>query len=301
MGSHDYDHGDPIKVVEKDNKHIALLCRASDPVRHESIITFYADDPRIDFQNSIHQNFDGLLHWSFNFNIETPEVWHEEVGAVIKAKTASAGGHYADRMARYDYLTLNHFLNVGNRSESITLSNADCLFFRLGNSTPGLLDMNSSAVHVLVGGQVNENLGVIKQDGDTLFYQSFSLLPQDHAFNAVESMRFSLEHQNPLIAGEAFSGGNLTEKSFSLIRSDNDSIILWTLKPGEEDGLTMRFWNLGKVSDKSRIQVGSSLARVMHSSHVETDISEIPVSGNTFSVDLNRQQLKTYHLWLKDR
>ena len=47
---------------------------SQEPVEHESIITFYANDPRIDFLNSIHQNFDGLLHWSFVFNVENPEV-----------------------------------------------------------------------------------------------------------------------------------------------------------------------------------------------------------------------------------
>jgi alpha-mannosidase len=298
-GSKDHNSGEAILIAEQDSKHITLCCRSFDPVKHESIITFYADDPRIDFRNSIHQNFDGLLHWSFAFNIDDPEVWHEEVGAVIKAKTSSSGGHYADRMARYDYLSLNHFLNVGNNRESITLSNADCLFFRLGNSTPEFLDMNSSIVHILVGGQVNENLGVIKQDGDTLFHQHFSFLPHSHGFNAIQSMRFALEHQNPLIAGDVLPGGDLTGKTYSFLQTDKDNFFLWALKPGEEDGITMRFWNLGNQPESAVIQTGIPIEKAMYSSHVETDISEIPVSGRTFSDDLNQQQLKTYHIWLK--
>lgn len=296
LGSKDHESGAKIRILEKDNHHIRLLCNSRDPVKHESVITFYADDPRIDFQNTIHQNFDGLLHWSFTFNIESPEVWHEEVGAIIKAKTASSGGHYADRMARYDYLSLNHFLNVGNSTESITLSNSDCLFFRLGNSTPEFFDQNSSSIHILVGGQVNENLGMIRQDGDTLFHQTFSILPHNHRFNAGESMRFALEHQNPLVAAMTGSTGDLRQNKYSYMTNDNKDVILWTLKPGEDDGLTMRFWNMGDKPVSSDIRLNSSILKAMHSSHVETDIQEISVKDNVISIDLNQKQLKTYRV-----
>jgi alpha-mannosidase len=296
LGSKDHKTGANIRILEKDNFHIRILCSSKDPVKHESIITFYANDPRIDFQNTIHQNFDGLLHWSFAFNIENPEVWHEEVGAIIKAKTASAGGHYAERMARYDYLSLNHFLDIGNSNESITMSNSDCLFFRLGKSTPAFLDQNSSVVHILAGGQVNENLGMIRQDGDTLFHQSFSIVPHNHRFNAGESMRFALEHQNPLVAAMTGSTGDLTQNIYSYLTNDNKDLILWTLKPGEDTGLTMRFWNMGDSSLSSDIRLHPSILKAMHSSHVETDIIEIPVKENVITIDLNKKQLKTYRV-----
>jgi alpha-mannosidase len=300
-GSKNIESGDMIRILEKDDHHISLICRSADPVKHESIITFYADDPRIDFQNIIRQNFDSLLHWSFAFNIGSPEVWHEEVGAIIKAKTASEGGHYADRMARYDYLSLNHFLNVGNSRESITLSNSDCLFFRLGNSTPSFLDQNSSVVHILVGGQVNENLGMIRQDGDTLFNQSFSLLPHGRSFDAGEAMRFSLEHQNPLVAGKAGSAGDLNEMKYSLLTNDNKDLILWTLKPGEDDGVTMRFWNMGDNPVSSEISLNTTILKAIYSSHVETDIQEIPVKENKITIDLNQKELKTYRAFVSKK
>lgn len=295
-GSKNHDNGDKIRILEKDNRHISLICSSDDPVRHESIITFFANDHRIDFQNTIRQNFDSVQHWSFAFNIDEPEVWHEEIGAIIKAKTASAGGHYADRMARYDYLSLNHFLNMGNSRESITLSNSDCLFFRLGNSTPTFLDQNSSVVHILAGGQINENLGMIKQDGDTLFHQSFSLLPHNSSFNAGESMRFSMEHQNPLVAGNADSKGDLTEKKYSFLTIENKDVILWTLKPGEDTGLALRFWNMGDHPVSSDILLNTSVLKAFHSSHVETDIREITVKENTITIELDQKQLKTIRI-----
>ena len=295
-GSSNHESGNKIQILEKDDHHIMLICNSNDPVRHESIITFYADDRRVDFQNTVYQNFEGLLHWTFAFNIDTPEVWHEEVGAIIKAKTASEGGHYADRMARYDYLSLNHFCNISSRDKSITLSNSDCLFFRLGNSTPSFLDQNASVIHILAGGQVNENLGIIKQDGDTLFHQNFSLLPHSSHFDAGESMRFALEHQNPLVASEADPGGDLTENKFSFLTNENKDIILWTLKPGEDDGLIMRFWNMGDSPVNSAVHLHASILKAIYSSHVEIDIKEIPFRENVISIYLNQKELKTYRV-----
>jgi alpha-mannosidase len=299
LGESEPDNGENIKVIEKDARHIKILCASGSPVKHHCLITFYADNTRIDFDNTIQQNFDGILHWSFGFNVDQPEVWHEEVGAVIKAKLASAGGHYADKMARYDYLTLNHFVDVGNSKESITLSNAECLFFRLGNSKFDFLDMNSSVIHVLLGGQVNENLGVISQDGDTIFNQHFSLMPHDHSFNQGESMCFSLEHQNPLQAGYVLEGGRLKERKYSFFTNDDKKSILWTLKPGEEDGVIIRLWNMESKPKTARTSFGKPLQKAMYSSHVETNIAEVPVSGNSLNFELNPYQIKSYHVWMK--
>ncbi len=299
LGCADINNGHEIEVIELTNHSITLFCQSSDPVKHETSITFYAMDTRIDFQNKILQNFDSLLHWTFNFNIEEPEVWHEEVGAIIQAKKASAGGYYADRMARYDYLTLNHFVNVGNSSESITLSNANCLFFKLGNSKPDFLDMNSSNIHILVGGQVNENLGIISQDGDSLFEQNFSLQPHGHAFKASSSMKFALEHQNSLCAGPVLPGGTMSKRQFSFVKTNYDELILWTLKPGEEEGITLRFWNLASNPLTTKMYFHHSLEEVTSATHVETKISTLPFSKNEVPVSFNQQELKTLRIWIK--
>jgi alpha-mannosidase len=233
--------------------------------------------------------------------VENPEVWHEEVGAVIKAKLASAAGHYADRMARYDYLSLNHFMNVGNENESISISNSNCLFFRLGNSTPDFLDMNSSTVHILVGGQVNkeQNLGIINQDGDSIFHQSFSILPHNHKFDAGISIRFALEHQNPLIGGIVLPGGEWENKEHSFINNKNKNVILWTLKPGEEEGCILRFWNMESKPIVSKIRFNNTLQKAMAVTHVETDLYEIPTSNKSYSMNLNQHEIKSFRLWMK--
>jgi alpha-mannosidase len=299
LGATEHEIGGEIVIVEQSPDYITLKCESDNPVKHTSEITFFAKDRRIDFKNTILQNFSEILHYTFDFAIDKPEVWHEEVGAVIKAKTASQGGHYADRMARYDYLTLNHFVNVGNQTESITLSNADCLFFKLGDSKPDSLDGNSSIIHILAGGQINENLGIIAQDGDSVFYQHFSILPHTQPFNAVQAMRFALDHQNKLVAANVSATGVTSEKTHSFLKCDNPYVVLWALKPGEEEGTVLRYWNLDSRPTTIRTVFNSPLLNATYTTHVETEISEIPVKGNTFAIGLNKFQMKTFRVGFK--
>lgn len=299
LDNRDPKAGEDMEVLFKDNHCLTILCRSEHPVKHDCRITLYAHTPRIDIQNRILENFDDPLHWSFDFRVDKAEVWHEEVGAIIKAKTALNGGHYADRMARYDYLTLNHFLNVGNNRQSITLSNRDCLFFRLGDSTPTFLDQQSATVHVLAGGQVNDNLGVIAQDGDSLFHQDFSVMPHHYAFDAAISMRLALEHQNPVVVEPVTPGGKWVEKNRSLLKIEMPDVILWTLKPAEDAGLIARMWNLNPAPVLTTVECFKGIKTASIATHVETDIDQLESVKNTLSVQLNQQQLQTMRLVLE--
>jgi alpha-mannosidase len=104
----------------------------------------------------------------------------EELGAILRMKKKSDGGHYAERNARYDYATLNHFADItdGTNTRGVTLSNWDCAFVRLGRSTPDALDTATAQLHVLAGGQVDgDQLGIRNQNGATHFLQRFALRP----------------------------------------------------------------------------------------------------------------------------
>ncbi|MFC2124909.1 glycosyl hydrolase-related protein [Bacteroidota bacterium] len=301
IGSGDIDKGQQIEITKQRNSCISLECVSDEPIMHTSRFTFYRDDPRIDIDNTIHENFGTPLNWTYSFNVNNPEVWHEEVGAVVKAKRASEGGHYANKMARYDYLTLNHFMDVGNDHEGVTISNSDCLFFRLGNSTPEFLDENSSEVHILIGGQVDHDkgLGIKDQDGDSVFHQSFSIRPRFKEFDQLVAMRFSLEHQNPLFVGEVSEGGNLPHDQYSYFSTSDPNLVLWSLKPGEEEGIIARLWNMAGEYGVSKLTFTNKLAKATEATHVETDIQLIKVINKILPVEFRPYQLKTYHVWVE--
>jgi len=199
-------------------------------------------------------------------------------------------------MARYDYLTLNHFVDVSNADEGITLSNANNLFFKLGESMPEYLDESSSTIHVLIGGQVDKGLGVPDQDGDTLFHQSFSLLPHSGGFNAPTAMKFSMEHQNPLFVGEVSGGTELPGEKYSFVRNTNPNLILWSLKPGEDRGISMRFWNMSAESGQSRIEFNSRIAEAAQTTHVETAIVKADFHEKALNASFRQFQMKTYRV-----
>lgn len=280
---------------------VTLRAAASGPLAHTTRITLLRNLERIEIHNEITQNFTNVPTWSFAFNLEAPDLWHEEVGAVIRAKLLADGGHYSPRNARYDWLTLNHFAALSDdKGTGITLSSADCAFLKFGQSTPRQLDTSSPQISVLVGGQVDgPQLGIPGQGGDTRFTQRFALRTQGH-FRAVEAMKFSLEHQNPLVTGLVLGEGPLPERSLSLLNLSHPDVLLWSLKPAEEGGsIIARVWNLATQPTPFTLTLASGLTRASQTTHIETDICPAPLADGALSAQLNGQQMQTFRLWPK--
>ena len=236
-----------IKITNAGPVSVTVVCNGKEPLAHTSSITLFRNIPRLDIQNQITQNFADVQRWAFSYNIPDAEVWHEEIGAILKAKPVTEGGHYATRNTRFDWLTLNHFADITNGKHGITLSNADCAFMKMGNSALTNLDTRTSQLSVLAGGQVDgENLGILKQGGDSLFIQRFAIGTHKD-FDAASAMRFSLEHQNPLVGGLITGTQSLyPEKEYSFLTINDPNVLLWSLKPaddGDAKGLIARVWN----------------------------------------------------------
>jgi alpha-mannosidase len=285
---------------------VTLAATSSQVLAHTSRITLVRDVNRIDVRNDITQNFGGIFTWAFGFNLEDPDVWHEEVGAFIRARLLAQGGHYAAECARYDWLTLNHFADVSGRGNvGVTLSNADCYFMRLGNSTSESLDTMTPQISPLAGGQVDgTTLGILSQGGDSHFMQRFALQTHD-AFDPASAMRFSLEHQNPLVTGTVSGGKFYPETSFSLLTISDPHVLLWALKPAEDGmdkGVVARLWNFSAEPRRFALRPAIRwLADAMHLSHIETPIGPATVADGALQDRLAGQQLKTYALRLLGR
>jgi alpha-mannosidase len=239
--------------------------------------------------------------WQFGFNLASPDVWHEEVGAIIRAKLTTSGGHYSSRTinSRYDWLTLNHFAAMtGSGSVGVTLSNADCYFMKLGNSTTGTLDTLTSKIEVLAGGKVvTGNNGLPSQGGDTSFLQRFAL--QAHgAYDQAAAMRFAMEHQNPFVTGAINGGSAYPEDRFSALTISNDNVLLSALKPADDDinqGIVARVWNLSNAPASFTLTLPSDpLVSAQRLTHIETPVAAHPVTGGALTDSLSAQQLKTY-------
>ena len=219
-------------------------------------------------------------------------------------KKKGTGGDYADTHARYDYVTLNHFTDIpdGANARGVTLANADCAS-RLGRSTPTTLDIVTPQINVLAGGQVDgPRLGITGQNGTDRFLQRFALLPHA-AYDPVAAMRFAVEYQNRFVTGPV--GGTPSSpypaECYSLLTVDDPAVLLWTLKPHEDgiaNGVVARVWNVSDTTVTSTLSLTPGLAAAVSATHIETDLKQLPVTGNRVAVALAPCQLQTLRLVL---
>ena len=305
LGTADLDAGEALVVENAGPVSMTLKAVSKQPILHTVRLTLFKDSPRIEIQDSIQANFKDVKTWSFSFNLNNQTTRHEELGAILTAKKENRGGHYATQNARYDWQTFNHFADMSEQNYGITLSNQDCSFFKLGESTPDSLWETSAQLNALAGGQTDRIsdttfLGIKSQYGQKQFQYHFALTTHKNNFDAASAMKFSLEHQNPLVANWV-QGNTAADKSnaFSLLSVSDPSVLLWSVKPSEEgieNGLITRFWNFNAQPISPMITLGIPLSKAWQTSHIETNERLLSPLKNELKVDFNRFQLNTYKL-----
>ncbi|CAN5525079.1 hypothetical protein BH23BAC1_BH23BAC1_19940 [soil metagenome] len=304
LGQTDLDQGEELVIENAGPVSVTLKAVSSNPVKHEVKVTMFANSPRIEIENHIQENFKDLKTWAFSFDLDNPTTHHEELGAILTAKKETSGGDYASQNARYDWQTFNHFAHISEAEYGITLSNLDCSFFKLGNSSPDSLWEQSSQINALAGGQTDPKLGINNQFGAESFRYHFAITTHSAAFDPVSSMKFSLEDQNPLVSsqikGKPDAGPLHSSPKFSLLNINDPSVLLWSLKPSEEgiqQGLIARFWNLNKMEVDPEISLAQPILEAWHTSHIETNEMELQPDSGRLSVKFSPLQLNTYRLF----
>ncbi len=309
LGIKNINEGDPLSIENAGAVSVTLKATAKEPIAHTVRLTLFANNPSIYIEDSIQANFKDVKTWSFAFNLKNPTTRHEELGAILTAKSETRGGHYAAQNARLDWQTFNHFADMSEDNYGITLSNQDCSFFKLGESKVDSLWENSSELHALAGGQVDKKvedggmMGIFNQNGETSFLYNFALTTHNKAFDATAAMKFSLEHQNPLVARWVEGDKIQTNKTtFSLLSVNDPSLLLWSIKPAEEgikNGLITRFWNFNAKSISPILSLNAPLSKAWQTSHIETNERLLSPINNTLKVNFKKYQLNTYRLILK--
>lgn len=300
------DDGAAVAVEDAGPVSVTLRCESRAGVPHVTRITLFRDSDRVEIRNEITENFADVRHWAFSFNLAEPDVHTEEVGAVIRVKTKAQGGDYADTHARYDYATLNHFADItdGANARGVTLSNSDCAFVKLGHSTPESLDTSTAQLSVLAGGQVDGGwLGIHGQNGETHFLQRFALRSHG-AYDAVAAMKFALAAQNPLVTGAVVGNAKspYPADAHALLSTSNPNVLLWSVKPAEEgiaNGIIARAWNVSGTPQQCDFALPSGVAAARRTTHVETDLDEVPLRDGAAALPFAGQQMQTVRLMPK--
>jgi alpha-mannosidase len=279
---------------------VTLLCQSKTPPAHQTAITLYLDSDRIELRNEITTNFADVRHWAFSFNLKSPVLHTEEVGAIICVARQAEGGDYAERNARYDYATLNHLADISDGAScGITLSSPDLSFVRLGESTPTNLDTRTPQLHVLAGGQVDKDLGIVAQGGCTRSLQRFALRAH-RGYDPTAAMKFALEHQNPLVtAAVTGTKARLPERQFSLLHVSHPDVLLWAVKPHEDgiaEGLVVRYWNLASVPATTHLTTPLKVRGAGLLSHIETPLEELSLTRGELRRTVPKHRMETIRL-----
>lgn len=274
-------------------------------IAHTTYLTLYRDSDRIDIDNEITANFGGTRYWSFSYNLTSPAVRTEEVGAIILNKLKSDGGDYSAKNARYDHTTVNHFADISNGANTLglTISSPDLSFAKLGNTSATATgpDTTTRQLRFLAGGQVDGGaLGIVNQNGATFFLQRFSLRPHG-AYSSTNAMKFALEHQNPLVTGAVT--GNASSPypalTYALLGTSSPDVLLWSVKPAEEgiaSGVIARWWNVSPAERTATITSTLPVASVKSATHVETDTGTVASTNTGFSFTAPSMGLRTYRI-----
>lgn len=308
LGGTNINDGSNLVVENAGTVSVTLKAVSTNPILHTVRVTLFANNPRIDIEDSIQQNFGDTKTWSFSFNTNNQLTRHEELAAILTVKKAARGGHYADENARYDWQTFNHFADMSEPKYGITLSNMDCSFFKLGKSTVDSLWENSTQINALAGGNIDKKvedsgvLGILKQNGNKDFLYKFALTTHQSAFDEVKAMKFSLEHQNPLV-GAFISGKEKTlgNTSFSLLKVNNPNVLVWCVKPAEDaidHSYIARFWNLENKNTSTNVHFNQPIKSAWQVSHIETNENQLKPNDTKLDFELKPYQIKTLRLLL---
>jgi alpha-mannosidase len=286
----------------------SVLVNAGGTPAHRTRVTLYSGVPRTEIENEITENFVGYppLFYSYGVNISGATVRHEEVGAIATARLHSQGGTYSPTSAVYQYLTMNHFVDLSNASRGITLSNWDSQFFQLGNSSASVLDVTTPQINAIVGGRLAPSTQAFGgQDGDSYFLNRYAL--QTHgSYDQAAAMRMALEHQNPFVTSLLSGGGSFyPDTAFSLLSVSDSSVILWAAKPSEEGiadpthgGVILRFWNLSEEPRSLRVAFNATPSNARKTTHIETDIDDAILDGVVLTDAFPSQRMQTYRVSL---
>jgi alpha-mannosidase len=280
---------------------VTLLATAPSPLAHRTRVTLFRGSDRVEIHNEVTQNFGGTRLWKFSFNLTSPDVRHEEVGAITRARLTTAGGHYSPRNARYDFLTLNHFADMtGAGPAGVTLSNADAYFMQVGSSSVSNLDTTTPQLSVLLGGSLRPYNPIQNQAGDSFFRQRFALRSHG-AYDQAAAMRFALEHQNPLAVGAVTGGGNAYPgSSHSFLSISDPNVLLWALKPAEEGiaaGVIARVWNVTDAARSFSLSLDEPIVAGRSVWHTETDRGAATLSGGALTSPIAKSQLLSFRLF----
>lgn len=299
-GLNDYGAGTVTSVTAENVGPVSATLRINlTAPQRTTRITLFKDINRVEIRNEIRQNESGFRTYSFHAGIQNSSLYFEEIGAIARPGMVSEGGDFLPG-TRADRMTLNHFVAFAGSGHHLVISNQDSYAMKINDSTNSAFDLSGDEIHVVV---MEQALGAAtwNQGGDDYFLNRFALHGTEGPFDAAAALRSSLAHQNPLHVVDLplDQNGPIGQPTGRLLITDSGDVIVTAFKPAEDpgQGFVARVWELSGSDSLINLDVSSLTARrAWTTSLIETDQSEVSLSGGFLSDTVGANEIKTYRI-----
>jgi alpha-mannosidase len=114
-------------------------------------------------------------------------------------------------------------------------------------------------------------------------------------------MKFSLEHQNPMVSGKVSGNSCYPSDTFSLVNISDTNVILLAVKPSEDgisNGLILRLWNLDNEDKTCNLSFGLPLISANKVTHIETNISSLKTVNGSINETIGHNMIESFRVVL---
>ncbi len=129
---------------------------------------------------------------------------------------------------------------------------------------------------------------------------TFSLVGHNGKLNPVEAVHQSTMLNSPVKTFRAAKHAGTLGRTFSFVQSDNDNVLIRTLKRAEvTNEYVVRVYEIGGTADQqAHLTFPAPIARAVRADGTEREIDAASFSGNCLKVDVRRFGLGTYKVVL---
>lgn len=129
---------------------------------------------------------------------------------------------------------------------------------------------------------------------------TYSIIGHQGALNQVEAVRQSTQLNSPLRAFRSDKHSGVLGKSFSFVQSDNDNVLVRTIKQAEvSNEYVVRVYEIGgKAAQTAHLTFPAEVVKAAEADGTERTIGQAVFAGNQLTIDIKPNSVRTFKLKL---
>lgn len=154
-----------------------------------------------------------------------------------------------------------------------------------------VIDGSTIQLSLIRGANSSDDI-TINDQGEHEF--SYSIVPHSGDFRQADIPRRAIEFNNPIKLIPAKGGNGKFEREYSFISTDNDNVIIDTVKKAENsDAIIVRLFDCFNKKGKVTLKCGFDFKRVYLCDLLENKEEELACAGENISLDMSNYEIVT--------